>query len=61
MKTLQIEAHKYDNNAILRAAGVKRIYPGWYSVCYRGVSLDCSNVCGASRNPGGVIKYPRNQ
>ena len=61
MQTLQIEAHKYDNNAILRAAGVKRIHPGWYSVCYRGVSLDRSSVCGASRNPRGVLTYPRNQ
>ena len=39
MNTLQIQAHTFDNDDLLRAAGVKRIHPGWYTVQYRGVGL----------------------
>jgi hypothetical protein len=55
MKTLQIEANNYDNNDLLRYAGVKRIFPGWYTVHYRGVKLDKSTICGAKRNRNGRI------
>lgn len=60
MKTIQIESGvKFtngDNDDLLRAAGVKRIYPGWYSVTYRGVIPDCSTVIHAERNRGGKIR-----
>jgi hypothetical protein len=61
MKTIQIEANKnlgdsVTNNDILRAAGVKKIHTGWYSVTYNGVSLDCSTVVSAKRNKKGEIK-----
>ena len=61
MKTIQIEANKnlgdsVANNDILRAAGVKKIHSGWYSVTYNGVSLDCSTVVSAKRNKNGEIK-----
>lgn len=55
MKALQIEANNYDNNELLRHAGVKRIYPGWYTVHYRGVKLDKSTICEAKRNRKGQI------
>jgi hypothetical protein len=57
MKTIQIEAHTDDNNTLLRAGGVRRIHPGWYTVHYRGPVLDRSTVCAAKRNPKGEIKY----
>jgi len=57
MKTIQLEAGKSDNNEILRSAGVKAIHQGWYSVQYRGISLDKSTVCGAKRNKKGEISY----
>ena len=60
MKTIQIESGvsftNGDNNELLRAAGVKRIFPGWYSVTYRGVIPDSSTVVSAVRNRGGKIK-----
>ena len=56
MNTLQIEAHKLDNDDLLRAAGIKRIHPGWYTVQYRGVSLDQSTICAAKRNRKGEIR-----
>jgi len=61
MKTIQIESGiKYtngDNDDLLRSAGVKRIFPGWYTVQYRGVIPDCSTVVCARRNRGGKFKY----
>lgn len=56
MNTLQIEAHKSDNDALLRAAGVKRIHKGWYTVQHRGVCLDRGTICAASRNRKGEIR-----
>lgn len=56
MKTIQIEATR-ENKELLRAAGVKRIHSGWYTVTFNGVSADNSTVCGARRNRGGVIKF----
>lgn len=56
MKTIQLEAHKTDNNDLLRSAGVRRIHAGWYTVTYNGVSLDPSTVTGATRNPKGKVK-----
>lgn len=56
MKTLQIESNKTDNNEIPRAAGVKKIHSGWYSVTYNGVRLDRSTVVSAKRNKKGQIK-----
>jgi len=56
MKTMQIEAGKFDNNELLRAAGVKRIFSGWYTVWYNGVALDSSTVTTARRNRLGKIK-----
>jgi len=58
MKTTQIEANDFGNRELLRFAGVKRIFPGWYTVHFRGVSLDKSTICGAKRNPKGEIKIP---
>jgi hypothetical protein len=57
MKQIQIQAHDYDNNRLLRAAGVKRISQGWYTVEYRGVSLDASTIVSAKRNRKGAIRY----
>lgn len=57
MNTLQIQAHTFDNDDLLRAAGIKRIHPGWYTVQYRGVSLDQSTICSAKRNRKGEIRY----
>ena len=61
MKTIQLnsdyERDPISARQILRAAGVRRIHPGWYSVHYRGAVLDCSTVCGASRNRKGEIRY----
>jgi hypothetical protein len=62
MKTIQIEANKnlgdsVTNNEILKAAGVKRIHNGWYSVKYNGIPLDPSTVVSAKRNAKGEIKY----
>lgn len=60
IKTIQIQSGiKYtngNNDDLLRAAGVKRIFPGWYSLRYRGVIPDCSTVVCAWRNRGGKIK-----
>jgi hypothetical protein len=60
-ETIQIEANKnlgdsVTNNDILRAAGVKKIHSGWYTVMYNGVSLDCSTVVSSKRNKKGEIK-----
>jgi len=60
MKTIQIEANvdlgdAVKNNEILKAAGVKRIHSGWYTVRFNGVALDCSTVVSATRNPNGEI------
>ena len=57
MKEIQIQANDYNNNHILRAAGIRRIHSGWYTVQYRGISLDASTVCGARRNRKGEIRY----
>jgi hypothetical protein len=54
MKTIQIESKDFADD--LRAYGVKRIFPGWYTVTYRGVSLDRGNVVSVKRNPKGQIK-----
>ncbi len=56
MKTLQIQSNDYDNNALLRAAGVRRIFPGWYTVTYNGVKLDRSTITSAKRNRKGLIR-----
>lgn len=56
MNTLQIQARTFDNDDLLRTAGVKRIHPGWYTVHYRGVSLDKSTICAATRNRKGEIR-----
>ena len=61
MKTVQLESNKHlgdsiGNNEILRAAGVKRIRCGWYTVAYNGIQLDCSTVVSARRNPKGLIR-----
>lgn len=60
MKTMQIDAdslqERESNRALIRAAGVKRIHGGWYTVKYNGVHLDCSTVMNAKRNPKGQIK-----
>lgn len=58
MKQIQIEYVPYlnnDNAEILRVFK-KRLYPGWYTVSYRGVCLDKSTVCAVERNPNGEIK-----
>lgn len=53
MNTIQILGlHNID---LLRAAGVKRIHPGWYTVTYRGI-LDRSTICNARYNRKGEIK-----
>ena len=53
MTTIQILAlHNID---LLRAAGVKRIHQGWYTVTYRGI-LDRSTICNARYNRKGEIK-----
>jgi hypothetical protein len=54
-RTLQLNSSDADSKTILRAAGVRRIHPGWYTVHYRGPVLDCSTVCQAKRNKGGEI------
>lgn len=63
MKSIQLnsgyERDPITARQILRAAGVKRIHPGWYTVHWRGVSLDCSTVCSARRNRGGEIQDNR--
>lgn len=59
-KTIQVQSGvKYtngDNDDMLRAGGVKRIFPGWYSVRFIGVVPDCSTIKSAWRNRGGKIK-----
>ena len=57
MKTTQPEANALFNNILLRAAGVRRIHPGWYTVHYRGAVLDCNTICAARRNRKGEIRY----
>lgn len=61
MKSIQLEANKnlgdnVTNNDILKAAGVKRIHSGWYTVKYNGLSLDRSTVVSAKRNAKGTLK-----
>lgn len=56
MKTIQIQGHEADHNKILRAAGVKKIHHGWYTVHFNGVNLDSSNVVSGRRNRLGKIK-----
>ena len=60
IKTIQITSNTQytngNNNDLLKAAGVKRIYPGWYTLQYRGVIPDSSTVTCAWRNRGGKIK-----
>lgn len=61
MNTLQFFYDKNQNSdegALLRAAGLKRLHEGWYSVQYRGVKLDKSTICAAKRNKNGQIKEP---
>lgn len=58
MKTIQIEAHKQNHNALLKSAGVRRIHPGWYRVSYNGAMLDASTICSARRNHKGEISSP---
>lgn len=53
MKTMQILGHKSTNNKLLRAAGVKRIYQGWYTVRFHGEPFDKSTVVSATRNKEG--------
>lgn len=55
MKTIQIQSGKDNNNEILKAAGVKRIWPGWYKVTFNGIALDNSTVVSATRNTYGLI------
>ena len=59
MKTLQINSHDFDNPSLLYAAGVKRIHAGWYTVTYRGVSLDRSTITSAKRNYKGLIQFAK--
>ena len=54
LKTIQIESKDFADD--LRSYGVKRIFPGWYTVTYRGVSPDRGNVVSVKRNPKGQIK-----
>ena len=56
---MQIEAGHLDNDNILRAAGIRRLYQGWYTVIYNGNVLEVSNVCKAKRNPHGEFN-PKN-
>ena len=60
---IQIQSNKdlgdsVPNNDILRAAGVRRIHSGWYTVKYIGVQLDLSTVVSARRNKKGQICSP---
>lgn len=55
---IQLQAHALNNNDILRAAGVKRIHDGWYTVHYNGVKFDKSTIIGAKRNHLGRILFP---
>lgn len=56
-QSIQIEAHKLsDADEILKAAGVKRIHSGWYTVWFNGVVPDTTNVTRAVRNRKGEIK-----
>lgn len=55
MKFIQIKSFSF-YDCILRSAGVKRIYPGWYSVYYNGVDCSISTVVKATRNPKGLIR-----
>ena len=56
MKTIQLEAGQFDNNELLKSAGVRRVHAGWYTVSYNGVQLDKSTICSAKRNRKGQIK-----
>ena len=38
--TMQIEAGSFDNNAILKAGGVRRIHDGWYTCHFNGMYLE---------------------
>lgn len=59
MKTIQLESGvKFtngDNDDLLRSAGVKRIFPGWYTVWFNGVVPDNSTVNCARRNRKGKL------
>ena len=57
MKTIQIESGEFDNNDLLRIAGIKRIHAGWYTVKYNGVKLDASTIASAEYNPDGEIRF----
>lgn len=63
MKTIQLQAHAdlsdgLPNNVVLRAAGVRRIHRGWYTVKHCGRRLDLSTVVSARRNPYGQLRPP---
>ena len=64
IKEIQIESGvrftNGDNDDMLRAGGVRRIFPGWYTVSYRGVVPDNSTIVHAQRNRGGKIKQSGN-
>jgi len=59
MKSIQIEARWFwdgeNTSTILKAAGVKRVHAGWYTVKYNGVKLDASTIISAKRNRKGEI------
>lgn len=59
METMQLNASTGDNSEILRAAGIKRIHSGWYTVTYRGLKLDRTTVTSAKRNPKGEIAFTK--
>ena len=55
--TMQIEAGSFDNNAILKAGGVKRIHDGWYTCHFNGMYLGCSTITSTKRNKKGELRY----
>lgn len=60
-QSIQIEAHRCPaigerhSNDQLRAAGVRRIHRGWYTLTWTGVVADPSTVTSAQRNRRGEI------
>ena len=54
---MQINALTHGNPELLKAAGIKRIHAGWYTVTYRGPKLDYGTITNAKRNPKGEIKF----
>ena len=61
MKTTQLFYHPQiadaaNNGEILKVLR-KRLKAGWYTVGWRGVTLDKSTICLAERNRGGELKY----